>query len=657
MTRSRTRICLTATIIFTILAGLLPVAGSQREIEGGNWERLFYDEWGSSFNPQSQITKDNVDRLEFKWVFSVPRAPPGLWEDIFYGPNEGVEMPPVVVNGVVYFVTQYGRIFALNAETGNELWDYLVPLNRSRGPIASIVHNHGLQIVEGTVYFFSADCVVYALDAFNGDVEFTIEDVCLGIPGNLGGFSATHPPNIYRRGRILVLSPILAEAAPRGFVAGYDLDSRELLWRWYIIPPPGGDPEWDSQYTVEKDDGTIVTGPSKGNIDPYLGDWGTTTLFGGGGVWGHMSIDEEEGVVYLGTANPAPDWNATMRPGPNLYTNSIVALNVTNGEMIWYYQTTPHDTNDYDCAWNTILAEIEIDRRTKKAVFQGCKNGYLYALDAATGEPLWEPLLAPDLAVLNEGNANKGNNADMTLAYGIEKLEEDGSFIQCPGALGGIETPGAHAYNTIFTASKNDCNRLFPGPVQVRPGAESGYIFIGLRPPFAGFLDWPLNSTVFAVNAATGRVKWTYFIEGTIVHGGCCTVSGGVVYFGDRAGFLYALDADSGDVLWKMKFGVGFGAPPSIAASASGEMRLFFSTSGGLFADTPGEIFAFGLLGELPDEQPPTEPDYTQLVVYAAVAVAIASITYALVTRRKIRRLAPAKASSDSAPNSLVREE
>jgi len=590
-----------------LLLLILPSVQAQQPPEGANWSRLYGDSFGSNFSPQNSITKDTVAPLDIKWIFPLFKNP-SIADAIRVA--EGVEHPPLVIDGIVYFVKGSEQIVALNAEDGRFIWGFGPPFNPKNRAIATgLIHTHGIEVIDGILYHLSKDCTIYGLDALTGQVKLAIGDMCDKSEGSEGYYSSSYPPTVYRKKGILIAAPAGSAYAARGFVAGYDLKTEEELWRWYVVPPAGYEGNWAAEAA------------GRGNIAASE-DWGKSSLIGGGGVWSRFSVDEESGIIYFGTGNPAPVFNATDRSGPNLFTDSIVALNANDGSLVWYYQTTPHDTSDYDCGWNTILAKVSINNAERKVVIQGCKNGYLYALDAFTGKPVWEPLNLPGVARVNDLNANAGNAADVKTAYSADKSKWDssGSFTLCPGHTGAIETPNAFAYNTIFVAIKNECVRVKPQPVSVRPPPNqtfAGSDQITMAPA-------AINTTVYAVDASTGKIKWKYFIDNTAIAGGCCMVSGRVVYFGDRDGRLYALDADSGILLWERRFNAIFSSPPSIGASLKGEMLLFVPVSGGPSAEIPGAIIALGL----PSQEQATVNIYLTLglLFIAAIASAVAII-------------------------------
>ena len=620
-----------ALLTLFLIISSLTLSYAQQRPQGADWSRLYGDSFGTNFSPQDHITKDTVAPLEVKWIFPLPRA--RIMKDVVRV-AEGVEHPPLVLEGIVYFVKGDELIGALNADDGRIVWVFRPPFNPNNRPVATgLIHTHGIDIVDGVVYYLSKDCTIYGLDALIGSVKIAIGGMCDKAEGNEGKYSPSYPPTVYKKKGLLIAAPSGSSYGGRGFVAAYDLKTSKEVWRWYVVP------------AANEEDWGIDEAP-RGNIRAIRGDWGKGKLVGGGGVWSRFSVDEEAGIVYFGTGNPAPPFNATNRPGPNLFTDSIVALNSNDGSLIWYYQTTTHDLSDYDCGWNTILAKVPINGTERKVVIQGCKNGYVYALDAFSGQPVWRPLKLPDVARKNDLNANAGNSADLTAVYGADRATWDsrGFYTLCPSHTGAIETPNAFAYNTIYVAIKNDCVRVKPSPVSERP--PSNETFAGAEQITSA--PTAINATVYAIDATNGKIKWKYFIDNTIISGGCCMVSGGIVYFGDRDGRLYALDSDDGKLLWQRRFNAIFSSPPSLGAGLKGEMMLFVPVSGGPASDIPGAIVALGLTSQGPQVIANSDIIFVLLVI--ATISTIVAISQRLGGRKKRKPLqAEIKGPSDEA--------
>jgi len=296
-----------------------------------------------------------------------------------------------------------------------------------------------------------------------------------------------------------------------------------------------------------------------------------------------------------------------------LYTNSVIALDVETGDLKWYYQTTPHDVLQHGFGWSVVLAKATIDGEEKKVVVAGSKSGYVYELDAETGE-----LVIPPVEVgvhLKNHNSNLGNNADMTL----NQIEE----LACPGGNGGIEAPLAFSQNTIFVASQNRCFHWRP--------IEDAYK--GERVWVAGpAVERPQNATLYAVDASTGGIKWRFDMPNPY-QGAGIIVSGGVVYAQDRIGTLYMLDEETGEELRTIFFGGLGAAGVTIGTNPLGEMMLFVPSGGGeIIVPTPGTITAFGLREQIDTGE---ENIFSDEVTYIAITVAIVMVGIVAVNYRK----------------------
>ncbi|MCL4435640.1 MAG: PQQ-binding-like beta-propeller repeat protein [Thaumarchaeota archaeon] len=569
-----------------------------------------YDYKHTGFNPQTVINKDNVKNLEFKWVYQLPSNP---YRNILQ-PSLGLETNPLVVNGVVYFAASYSKVFAVNAATGILLWSHEVNVTKAlqKPYIGNFGVQHAIVYKDGLIYQLAIDCTLYGLDASNGKVKLQIDDICKDVPGNRGLYFGEEAPTIYEKdGRKIAIVPVAAGLFyARGFVAAYDLQTKELLWRWFVIPPDveGSKDSWEGYKDV-----------SKGNIKLYPGDWGNSSEIWGGSAWVSSSIDEDTNTVYTSTGYPgigltlAGNGDASRRPGPNLYTNSIVALDVLSGKMKWYYQVTPHDVTQHGFGWNTILAKVTVDGKEKKVIVTGSKNGYVYELDAETGQPLIQPVKVG--THLNDYNTNKGNDADMTMN------QQQG--VSCPGGNGGIESPVAVAHNTIFAAAQNRCFDWRPVP-----NAYKGSTVWVAGP----VMDRPQNSTLYAIDATSGSIKWQYNMPNPY-QGAGIIVSGGVVYAQDRIGTLYMLDEQNGQLLRTISFGGLGAAGVAIGQNPRGVTMLFVPSGGGdIIVPTPGTLTAFALREDGSSDGGGT---FTDEVVYIAIAVAIVMGGIALVSLRR----------------------
>jgi len=673
-----------------IIIQIFPAYASDR---GANWEYVNFDSNGTNFNPQSQLSRENVQALELKWTYPIPAnsEPAVNIGNGYYGVkfHEGSTTPPIIVNGTVYIITNYYRLIALNASNGKIIWTFQYQADlaeaRKKLPLAGVAgHLHGFYYIDGNLVFPGIKCDVVAVDALTGKPAWTLEDVCAGIPGNSGLYGGVfdYPPMLYKHGNMLILQSALMDGiAGRGFVAGYDYLSKQLKWRFYTAPPAGGDPDWAvrvrGKVWIESIKATEIP------VEMLKNDWGDLGMLkfqgmapwgvfydgnisraGTGTVWGQMVVDEETGIVYFGVSQPTPGNNATYRPGPNLFSDSVVALNANNGELVWAHQTTTHDLWDWDCGWNVVLGKIG----ARKAIFKSCKNGILYAFDASDGEMIWY-FNAPSYrrsdftpfhadSKLNSGPKNNSmiGNWDPRNPETFQRKWQNwpsiGPFWENPTANGGVESDIAYDGNTVYVATYN-----FWGYMQV--SNTEGIFNVG-----GFYLQSPEsrkgNTTIWAVDASTGKPKWSYYIDG-VGHRGGLTISGGVLYAASPDGNLYALDSATGKMLLKRFFGERLNIPPTIGATKDGSMLLFQVVGGTAFANTfhgaignpvPGALMAFGLpekiahsienepaeedVKEIPKETSAGAISETSTIIYVAVViVAIVALSALLIGRRK----------------------
>lgn len=532
-----------------------------------NWVHPAADRQNSNFNAQTAINRDNVGNLQFKWAYQVSEDP---FKIPFVAPALGLQTAPLLVSGIVYFGTFYNRVIALNAESGAEIWRYQINVTEFLDeewwwPVLSL---KSLNYYDGVIYFMGSDCRIVALNAIDGSEVFVIPDVCDNVEGNTGFYFGEHAPILFDN--LLIARASTQDGGGRGFVVAYDVNTLEEVWRWFSVPPSGGDPNWG------------LADAAKGNIDQFPGDWGNTDLIGGGAVWSLISVDEESRIIYFATGGSPGVFDAALRPGPNLFASSIIALKADTGEMAWYHQVAPHDINDHETGWSVIFTEADVNGQSRKVVIAGSKTDFLYVLDATTGEPVYDPIKLGQPS-FNVPNDNAGNNANLT----ISQRSLVGKLF-CPGGNGGIEHPPAFADNTIYVATQRVCWFVSEGPVNYKGRDMQGFIY-------GASTGERQNSTLYAIDVSDGSIKWTFEMPNRYQSAGI-TVSGGVVYAVDRASVWYALDQQTGEVLRKSQFG-GLGAGSvTIGATARGDMMLFVPAGGGQVAsNTPGILTAFAL--------------------------------------------------------------
>jgi glucose dehydrogenase len=593
--------------IILVMVGISLILSTQNttlaQSNVSSWEHPAYDEWNSGFSPQTMITRENVDLLELKWVYHFRDSP-----EIFGAiPPEGIQTTPLVFEGIIYIASGYNELLAIEASTGRELWSFQ-PDIASYYEVSSWperLATRSLTIHSGSIYIQTSECSIYGFALTTGERTFFLPRTCDHIPGNSGLYFAPFAPLFFEN---LLITRAQGNAfGGRGFVSAYDLTTKELAWRWFSAPPEGGDRTWG------------MAEAEKGNIEPFEGDWGNSDLIGGGTSWGLIAVDREEGKIFLLTGEPANQFDAALRPGPNLFSNSIVALEARTGEMLWYYQVGPHDINNHDPGWKVILAEIERGGVNAKVVISAAKSNFVYVLDAGTGKPIFEPshVGPPNFNTIN-GNAE--NSANLTASQ-----RQYLGAVFCPSQLGGVFSGLAFGYNTIFVPSQSICGTVVEERLQYK-----GQVIDGFR--YQLVQDTPGNGSITAIDASSGEIKWELSIPNRM-QSASLMVSGNVVYAIDRAGVAYAIDVDDGSIIWKIPLNALGSAGPSIGADARGEMLLLIPVGGSQLTNKrSGVLLAFGLPDELDSS---TSLDLRDLVTTAALATAAISISYTVIARRK----------------------
>ena len=573
-----------------------------------------YDYRATGFNPQTQINKDNVKNLELKWVHAwpLPESIDGI------EPRVGSIANSIIVDGIVYNRMEDLRISAIDAKTGKDIWSfqadpYLVnieiakrdlPVNLDFYPSLSS-HAHSFSFAENKIFAPWPNCQVFGLNAKTGEIEFKLKTpTCKGLEGNEGLFKGLQSsgPVFDTVNRVLIYGTGGREAVEggRGAFRGYSLDSGELLWTFYLMPPQDvGDPEW----TVRVADKGWIQGIKASDIpeDILRNDWGEcpdNCGFGKGDMgigWGQWAVDEDNGIAYLATGNPSPSWNATYRPGPNVFSNSVLAIETKTGNLLWWHQIVAHDLGDLDCSWNTVLADID----GVKTVFKLCKGAFLYAMNAETGELLWSTDYHPHV---KRGEIGPEPNFDFALDP-LNKDDMNKPWVSYPGneanwrkESGGAESDVTFAYGKIFSTTYHKWSLQKITAVEPSMRDAWGRISIYSDKELAA------NATVWAHDAKTGEMIWKYDIDKVGIRGGV-TASGEMIWFCDTDGMIRALDEENGRLLWERSQGHQCPVQPSFGADKDGNIKIFsLIGSGGILGRSepiPGALLAYGLSGNM----------------------------------------------------------
>ena len=485
----------------------------------------------------SQITTGNVKNLETQWVFQARSL-------------EKFEATPLVVDGVMYTVQAPNDIIALDATNGSVFWVYSYKPSPAARPCCGRI-NRGVAMLGDTLYMGTIDAHLIAVDAKSGKPLWNRE-----IANAAAGYALTHAPLIVKDKVIMGVAG--GEYGIRGFIAAFDAKTGQEAWRFNTIPGPG-----EPGHDTWKNDA-----------------WKT----GGGSVWVTGSYDPEQNLTYWGVGNPGPDWNGDVRPGDNLYTDSVVALDPDTGKLKWHYQFSPHDEFDYDAVQVPVLADMNWKGSRRKVMLWANRNGLMYVLDRTTGEFLQgKPFV--------EVNWMTG-------------FDEKGRPMRAPGKVptpqGTQIFPGNQGGTNWYSPSYSARTGLFYIPswvnydsIYIKQDVEytEGRTYTGAFPrssvPF--FPDQTMQrkdnegyGAVRAMDPVTGERKWE-FKMGDVTDSGILTTDTDLVFAGGRDGHFVALDARNGNLLWKATLGGGVFAGP-ITYSVNGRQYVAISAGNSLFA-------------------------------------------------------------------------
>jgi alcohol dehydrogenase (cytochrome c) len=462
----------------------------------------------------TQLTRANVTNLELKWI--LPNQVFGAWQST-----------PLVVDGIMYLTQRPNDVMAVDAKTGRVFWQYRHSVSAD-ARVCCGANNRGVAILGSTLFMGTLDARLVALDAVSGRPlwDITIADPKLG-------YSLTMAPLVVKDTVLVGVGG--GEYGIRGFIAAYDAATGKERWRFHTVPGPG-----EPGHETWKNDA-----------------WKT----GGGSIWVTPSYDPVTNLTYWGVGNPGPDWNANQRPGDNLFTDSVVALDADTGALKWHFQFTPNDTYDYDSVQVAVLADITWRGTPTKAMLWANRNGFFYVLDRVTGAFLFgTPFVKVNWA---SGLDAKGRP--------IPTPQPDGQPTW-PGNQGGTNwyspsfsprtglfyVSAWEGYASIFRKEEVEYvpGRNFTGgghrvltPVPNAPGVR-----IGRTSPINSWTDAVGHGSVIALDPQTGARKWT-FDQYDVTDSGILTTATDLLFTGGREGYFYALDASSGSVLWKASLG------------------------------------------------------------------------------------------------------
>ena len=544
--------------------------------EPDQWFTPGRDTSGAYYSPLGDINAGNVTRLGFAWQHQL-------------GTHRGLEATPIVIDGVMYAVGNFGHVYVLDAATGRELWTYDPGVDGQWGRYACCdAVNRGLAVWKGRVYVGALDGYLHALDAGSGKLLWKVDT--LPARGPKAPYTLSAAPVI--AGELVIVGSAGADfAGARGYVAAYDLQTGAFRWRFYTVPRDPKDGPQDQPHLVD----------AVKSWDPRH-RW---EAGGGGTVWDGISYDPELKLLYIGTANGAP-YNIKeggRKGGDDLYTAAIVAIHAATGQLAWYYQTTPGDRWDFDSTQKMILVDLDLGQGPRKVLMQASKNGYYYVLDRSSGQLL----SAHNFAFVDWAKGIDANTGRPILAPHADYTK--GATLLFPANSGAHSwQPMSYDPQTRLTYIPTmEWPMVYFDSAKLRAGLIEGWFTVpafssedydpkalaslyGPLPPLKQ-LDRglpPAKSRGFlrAWDPIHQRLAWEV---PTASHwdGGVLSTGGGLVFQGDAAGYLNVYTADSGKPLAHLPLGTGVMAAPMTYGVAGTQYLAVVAGYGGNAVNYP----------------------------------------------------------------------
>ncbi len=473
---------------------------------GENWTSYNGDYSGRRYSSLQSINTSNVARLQAAWVFHP-------------GNSQNLEVTPVVVRGLM-FITSSNDVFALDARTGRQLWHYHRPVSSGLLDDAAAHKNRGVGVWQNYVFVETDDAHLLKLDARSGNLLWDVE-----FADKTKHYGATSAPLVVKDTVIVGTSG--GDSGVRGFVAAYDAATGKPKWRFWTIPGPGefGSSSWP----------------------------GDSYLHGGGTTWMPGTYDPQLNTLYWTTSNASPDFVGDSRPGDDLYTACVLALDADTGKLKWYFQFTPHDVYDYDATETPVLLDSEENGTLRHLLVQANRNGYFYVLDRTNGKFLRATAFVEKLNWANGIDA-----AGRPLLSGRIPTVE-GTHI-CPG-IDGATNWFSPSYNPdtglLYVMALESCDLFLAKPKEFVKG-ETFYNTGTTLPP-----GERMQKILLALAVADGKRVWSYPQVGPgNSWGGTLTTAGGLVFFADDSNSFEAVEAKTGRVLWHFNTGQLMRASP-----------------------------------------------------------------------------------------------
>ena len=577
-------------VVMTACTGLVnkPDAASSKD-----WPSFGRDYTNQRLSPLTQINQQNVKDLKLAWQFKS-------------GVVASFQATPIVTNGVMYVALPYNSVAALDAKTGKDIWRYK-HVRKADWKMCCGPANRGVAVSDGKVFIGTVDARLIALDAKNGNKLWDIdvaEDTALTENITSLSKSDTHKAAYGGTGIGIAMAPVVyhgkvivgvtgvgyglhldqpTKDAPLGavvgvdgrygrpgFLAAYDVASGKRIWQFDTIPAQG----WEGAFVETTDDGVSLNRDvttEKATFAENKDAW----RYGGASAWSTPAIDTKTDTLYFGTGNPSPQMNDISRPGDNLYSVSLVALDTETGKLKWYYQQVPHDLWGYDLASPPVLFNYKKDGKNIPAVGQASKTGWYYVNHRVTGK-----LLIKSDAFVPQKNL-------------FAKATKQGTVLY-PGILGGANwSPSAVDENsqTGFVAAIH-------APIVYKLVEEPAHDGVpAIRYASSEPTKDPRWGVLSAINLGTGKMQWQVKTEQPLI-GGLLATSSGLLFVGEGNGHFDAYNSNTGDLLWQANVDAGVNAPP-ISYEIDGVQYIAVAAGGNsIFGYTAGDSVVVYKLGK-----------------------------------------------------------
>jgi alcohol dehydrogenase (cytochrome c) len=497
-------------LILTMIAAPLMAQQLTQEMllkpPADTWPGYHGDYSGRRHSSLTQITPGNVDKLSLAWAFQTNQ-------------NNTLKCTPLLVDGVLY-ITAPDHVWAVDARSGHLLWHYTYPANKGFH-----IGHRGVSMYGNWLYYLTPDAHLVCLNAKDGTVRWNVV-----IADATKGYWSTMSPLVIRNHVIIGVSGDFDNLT--GFLKAIDPETGKTQWRWDATPPAG-----------------------------------TPNATTGGMTWMTGTYDPDLNLLYWGTGNPTPVLNGKVRPGDNLYTCSIVALNPETGRLVWHFQPSPHDTHDWDAVEIPVLVDADFHGTPRKMLMQTSRNGYFFVLDRTNGKSLLTVPFGPV-------NWSRGVDKEGRPIPNVEKEPaRDGRLIAPDeGGLTNYRSPSFDQKTGLFIVNAHPSYGIY----FFKP-EDGAFGWAG-----ADYGVWG-KGVLEAIDYQTGKIRWSHELGPNGSGAGVLTTDSGLTFSGDAQGNVIAFRTSDGSTLWHAGEGAGMQSSP-ISYELDGRQYIVTSAGGVMFA-------------------------------------------------------------------------